>query len=115
MIAVIFEVYPAAGKKQDYLEIAARMRPMLDSIEGFVSIERFQSLTNPDKLLSLSFFESEEAIQQWRNLTAHRGAQSQGRNDVFSDYRLRIAGVVRDYGMFDRQQAPDDSKVALSS
>ncbi len=115
MIVVIFEVQPAVGKQQEYLDLAAHMRPLLDTIDGFVSIERFQSLTDPNKLLSLSFFESDAAIQQWRNLTLHRAAQSRGRDGVFSDYRLRIAGVVRDYGMFDRQQAPDDSKSALSS
>lgn len=110
MIAVIFEVTPAEGRKQHYLDIAAHMRPMLDDIDGFISIERFQSLTHPDKLLSLSFFTNEAAIAKWRTLSAHRGAQKQGRNGVFDDYRLRIAGVVRDYGMFDRDQAPPDSQ-----
>ena len=112
MIAVIFEVVPAEGHKGDYLDIAAKMRPMLDEVEGFISVERFQSLTNPDKVLSLSFFEDEDAIVRWRNLSAHRRAQTQGRNGVFDDYRLRIAQVVRDYGMFDRDEAPADSKTA---
>lgn len=115
MIAVIFEVELATGKQQEYLDIASQLRPLLDTIDGFVSIERFQSLTDPNKLLSLSFFENEAAIQQWRNLTVHREAQSHGRDGIFSDYRLRIADVVRNYGLFDRQQAPDDSKTALSS
>lgn len=115
MIAVMFEVQIAEGKRQDYLDIAAHMRPLLDTVEGFVSVERFQSLTNPDKLLSLSFFEDEAAIQRWRNLTSHRTAQSQGRSGIFTNYQIRIAGVIRDYGMFDRKQAPDDSKKALSS
>jgi heme-degrading monooxygenase HmoA len=112
MIAVIFEVAPAEGAKGEYLDIAARMRPMLDQVEGFISVERFQSLTDPDKLLSLSFFEDEAAVARWRNLAAHRAAQARGRGGVFHDYRLRIAHVVRDYGMVDRTQAPADSRVA---
>jgi heme-degrading monooxygenase HmoA len=114
MIAVIFEVEPAAERKDEYLDIAAEMRPMLDEIEGFISVERFQSLTNPHKVLSLSFFKDEDAIVQWRTLNAHRGAQTKGRSGVFVDYRLRIASVIRDYGMFDRAQAPTDSKEAHS-
>ncbi|MEM9012405.1 MAG: antibiotic biosynthesis monooxygenase [Pseudomonadota bacterium] len=112
MIAVIFEVRPADGRKQDYLDIAAEMRPMLDEVEGFISVERFQSLTDPGKILSLSFFEDEAAIARWRNLSAHRGAQAKGRGGIFDDYRLRIAGVIRDYGMFDRAEAPADSRDA---
>lgn len=110
MIAVIFEVEPADGRKQDYLDIAAEMRPMLDGIEGFISVERFQSLTDPRKILSLSFFTDEAAVARWRTLSAHRGAQKKGRNGVFDDYRLRIAGVIRDYGMFDRDEATTDSR-----
>ncbi|MGB3247138.1 MAG: antibiotic biosynthesis monooxygenase [Sulfitobacter sp.] len=112
MIAVIFEVTPAEGRKDEYLDIAATMRPMVEAVEGFISVERFQSLTNPDKILSLSFFEDEAAIARWRTLSAHRGAQSKGRGGVFSDYHLRIAHVIRDYGMFDRDQAPEDSRAA---
>ena len=112
MIAVIFEVVQANGRTNEYLDIAAEMRPMLDEIEGFISVERFQSLTDPRKILSLSFFEDEAAIMRWRNLSAHRGAQARGRNGVFDTYRLRIASVIRDYGMFDREQAPSDSKAA---
>ncbi|WBU64327.1 antibiotic biosynthesis monooxygenase family protein [Paracoccus aerodenitrificans] len=114
MIAVIFEVEPAEGRKDDYLDIAAEMRPMLDEIDGFISVERFQSLTDPRKILSLSFFEDEDAIARWRNLNAHRGAQTKGRSGVFDDYRLRIASVIRDYGMFDRAQAPADSRKVRS-
>jgi heme-degrading monooxygenase HmoA len=110
MIAVIFEVQIAEGRKETYLEIAAQMRPLLEQVEGFISVERFQSLTDPAKLLSLSFFENEEAVQRWRNLDAHRGAQSKGRSGVFSDYHLRIAHVIRDYGMFERAEAPGDSQ-----
>lgn len=112
MIAVIFEVAPAEGRKGDYLDIAAEMRPILEDIEGFISVERFQSLTDPRKILSLSFFKDENAVARWRNLSAHRGAQMKGRGGVFDDYRLRIASVIRDYGMFDRAQAPEDAKKA---
>jgi heme-degrading monooxygenase HmoA len=110
MIAVIFEVEPAEGRKADYLAIATEMRPMLDNVEGFISVERFQSLADPGKILSLSFFEDEDAIVRWRNLSAHRGAQAMGRSVIFKNYRLRIASVIRDYGMFDRAQAPADSR-----
>lgn len=109
MIAVIFEVIPNEGKKEEYLDIATSLRPELDHIEGFISIERFQSFTNPEKVLSLSFWENEESIQQWRNLEMHRHAQSKGRNEIFKDYHLRIASVVRNYGMFDRNETPKDS------
>lgn len=110
MIAVIFEVVPAEGRKQEYLDIAATMRPLVEQVEGFISVERFQSLTNPDKLLSLSFFEDEAAVQRWRRLVAHRNAQARGRNGVFADYRLKVAHVARDYGMTDRADAPKDSR-----
>jgi len=110
MIAVIFEVWPRDGRQQDYLAMAAQLRPLLEQIDGFISIERFQSLTDPGKLLSLSFFRDEAAILQWRNLEAHRAAQEAGRGGVFDDYRLRIAGVMRDYGLREREQAPEDSR-----
>jgi len=110
MIAVIFEVIPHPDRKSDYLDMAALMRPLVDEIDGFISVERFQSLTNPDKLLSLSFFRDEEAIADWRRLTKHRTAQSAGREGMFTDYHLRIAHVIRDYGLFDRDEAPADSK-----
>lgn len=110
MIAVIFEVLPYPDKRQIYLDIAAALRPRLDNIDGFVSIERFQSLANPNKLLSLSFWRDEEAVSQWRNTEEHRSAQAAGRSKVFKDYRLRIAGVVRDYGLKDRAEAPADSR-----
>jgi heme-degrading monooxygenase HmoA len=110
MIAVIFEVIPSEGKKTEYLEIASQLRPELAKIEGFISIERFQSLNDPEKVLSLSFWKDEESIQQWRSLEMHRWAQSKGRDGIFRDYHLRIAEVKRDYGMFDRYEAPTDSK-----
>ena len=109
MIAVIFEVIPNEGKKEEYLDIAASLRPELDHIQGFISIERFQSFSNSEKVLSLSFWRDEESIQQWRNLEMHRDAQVKGRNEVFKDYHLRIATVVRDYGMFERKETPEDS------
>jgi len=109
MIAVIFEVIPNEGKKEEYLDIAASLRPELDHIEGFISIERFQSFSYPEKVLSLSFWKDEASIQQWRNLEMHRHAQAKGRNEVFKDYHLRIATVVRNYGMFERKETPEDS------
>jgi len=110
MIAVIFEVVPHPGGKQEYLDRAAALRPLLENIDGFLSIERFQSLADPGKLLSLSFFRDEAALAQWRTLEAHRAAQLAGRNALFADYRLRIAGVMRDYGMREREEAPADSR-----
>lgn len=110
MIAVIFEVHPAEGRKDDYLDIAAEMRLMLAEVEGFVSVERFQSLTDPGKILSLSFFKDEAAVARWRTLAAHRSAQSRGRGGIFADYRLRVAHVLRDYGLSDRAEAPPDSR-----
>ena len=109
-IAVVFEVIPADGHKDEYLNIALSLKPELEKIKGFISIDRFQSIYHPEKILSLSFRESEEAIQQWRNLEMHRTAQLKGREYIFKDYHLRIAQVVRDYGMFDRKEVPKDSK-----
>lgn len=112
MIAVIFEVVPHARERQTYLGMAARLRPLLNEIDGFVSIERFESLSAPGKILSLSFFRDEAAVARWRELDEHRAAQRLGRQRIFSDYRLRIAAVLRDYGMDDRAAAPSDSKRA---
>lgn len=110
MIAVIFEVWPASGRKEDYLGIAAQLKPDLEKIDGFISVERFQSLTDPGKLLSLSFWRDEDAVRAWRNQEDHRVGQAAGRGGVFADYRLRIASVVRDYGMAERSEAPGDSR-----
>lgn len=110
MIAVIFEVFPAEGKRQEYLDAAAALRPLLENVDGFLSIERFESLYTPGKLLSLQFWRDEEALTTWRNMEAHRAAQEHGRHGLFDDYRLRVATVVRDYGMFERDQAPPDSR-----
>jgi heme-degrading monooxygenase HmoA len=112
MIAVIFEVWPAEGRKDDYLRLAGALRAELEATDGFISVERFQSLTDPGKLLSLSVWRDEEAIKAWRNKAQHRAAQAAGRGGIFADYRLRIAGVVRDYGMSERAQAPADSRQA---
>jgi heme-degrading monooxygenase HmoA len=113
MIAVIFEVLPAAGRREDYLDLAAELKPQLERIDGFISVERFQSITDPDKMLSLSFWRDEAALAAWRNHAGHRRTQASGRAGIFQDYRLRIAGVVRDYGMNERrEQAPSDSRRA---
>ena len=112
MIAVIFEVWPAEGERNHYLDLAAMLKPELETIDGFISIERFESLIVPGKLLSLSFWRDEAAVANWRNGKAHRATQAKGRSGVFADYRLRIAHVVRDYGMTDRAQAPPDSRRA---
>ena len=110
MIAVIFEVEPHAEHKDRYLEIAASLRPVLEEIDGFISVERFQSLTNPGKLLSISFFRDEAALDEWRNVMDHRKAQTAGRNVLFQDYRLKVCSVIRDYGPNDRAEAPKDSE-----
>lgn len=110
MIAVIFEVWPDPNHKQNYLEVATALLESLTEVDGFISVERFESLTEEGKLLSLSFFEDENAIEQWRNLQEHRKAQALGRNRYFLDYRLRVAEVKRDYSKTDRALAPDDSK-----
>ncbi|GAL06250.1 antibiotic biosynthesis monooxygenase [Photobacterium aphoticum] len=109
MIAVIFEVQVAKGKTAEYLDIANDIKPLLAEVDGFISIERFQSLTNEGKVLSLSFWRDEASVQTWRRLEAHRFAQALGRKGVFENYRLRVAGVIRDYGMDQRSDAPADS------
>ena len=110
MIAVIFEVVPAQGRRQDYLDLAATLAPRLKQIDGFLSIERFESLATPGKLLSLSFWRDEAAVAAWRAQGEHRQAQAAGRGGVFEDYRLRVAAVARDYGMDARAEAPEDSR-----
>jgi heme-degrading monooxygenase HmoA len=109
MIAVIFEVLPHEAQRQAYLDAAALLAPELARMDGFISIERFASLTQPGKLLSLSFWRDEEAVKGWRNNALHRETQAKGRAGIFADYRLRVAGVIRDYGMFERAEAPLDS------
>jgi heme-degrading monooxygenase HmoA len=110
MHAVIFEVWPTEEGRQEYLDIAAALKPRLEKMDGFISIDRFQSLSDPGKVLSLSFWRDDEAIAGWRQVEAHRMAQAKGRNALFRDYRLRIVSVVRDYGMNEREEAPGDSR-----
>jgi len=112
MIAVIFEVHPHPAHKGEYLDTAAALKPLLEQMDGFISIERFESLSSAGKILSLSFWRDEESVQRWRALEPHRAAQAKGRDGVFDDYRLRVAHVVRDYGLHERAQAPDDSRKA---
>jgi heme-degrading monooxygenase HmoA len=106
MHVVIFEVEPEAGREQDYLDIAARLRPELEEIDGFISIERFRSLSQEGKILSLSFWRDEAAIARWRQQQQHQAAQRAGRDQIFHDYRIRVAAVLRDYGMYERAEAP---------
>ncbi|HZQ63179.1 MAG TPA: antibiotic biosynthesis monooxygenase [Casimicrobiaceae bacterium] len=110
MIAVIFEVWPAEGKLDEYLDLAARLKPLLEQVDGFISVERFQSITTPGKYLSLSLWRDEAAVAQWRALEAHRAVQVRGRKEIFADYHLRAAVVIRDYGMREREEAPPDSR-----
>src|SRR5258708_38259393 len=110
MIAVIFEVCPKPEHRQEYLDLAAELKPILETIDGFISVERFESLTEKGKILSLSVFRDEDALAAWRNVPQHRKYQAKGRAKIFQNYRLRIAGVIRDYGMNDRAQAPKDSR-----
>jgi heme-degrading monooxygenase HmoA len=114
MMAVIFEVWPASGRKEDYLRLAASLRAEVEQIDGFISVERFESLYDEGKLLSLQFWRDEAAITAWRNHLKHRQAQALGRSELFADYRLRIAEVVRDYGPTDRAQAPADTQAAIA-
>lgn len=110
MIAVIFEVEPKDGHAQRYFDIAAQLKPMLEATDGFLSVERFESLTRPGKFLSLSFWRDEDAVRAWRTHALHRDGQREGREVVFEDYRLRVAAVLRDYGLRERAQAPSDSR-----
>lgn len=108
MIAVLFEAAPTEDGRGRYLELAAALGPQLAQIEGFISIERFQSLSDPQRLLSLSYWADEQAAQRWRRWSAHRQAQAEGRDGVFVHYRIRVAAVLRDYGRDERKQAPID-------
>ncbi|HTE15283.1 MAG TPA: antibiotic biosynthesis monooxygenase [Burkholderiales bacterium] len=112
MITVIFEVQPAPGKAAAYFDIAASLRPELARLDGFISIERFESVTQPGKFVSISFWRDEEAVRAWRNVEGHRIAQAQGRDGIFAGYRIRVASVLRDYSMTSRDEAPADSREA---
>lgn len=115
MMAVIFEVVPTDGRRQSYLDLAGELVSRLSQADGFISVERFESLSTPGKLLSLSFWRDEAAVAAWRTTEVHRSVQAHGRAGVFADYRLRVASVIRDYGMDERAQAPDDSRVFHSA
>jgi heme-degrading monooxygenase HmoA len=108
MMAVIFEVWPAPGRKDEYLKLAAELRSEVERIDGFISVERFESLYEEGKLLSLQFWRDDAAVARWRNHLDHRRAQAKGRGGLFADYRLRVAEVVRDYDPRHRAQAPAD-------
>ena len=114
MIAVIFEVRISPGRQLDYLDFAAALRQELEAVDGFLSVERFASLSDSNRILSLSFWRDEDAVRRWRTASQHRAAQRAGRAGIFADYRLRIASVLRDYGMRDREQAPRDSEGMLA-
>ena len=113
MIAVIFELEPRESETARYFEIAGALRPELEKIDGFVSVERFESVTRPGHFLSLSIWRDEEAVRRWRCHALHRNAQREGRDAVFAGYRLRVASILRDYGLLDREEAPADSRAAL--
>jgi len=110
MIAVIFEVWPKPEHRQQYFDLAAELKPILQEIDGFISVERFESITEKGKFVSLSFFRDEVAVEAWRNTVEHRRTQAKGRAQIFENYRLRVASVIRDYGMNERNQAPKDSR-----
>ena len=112
MIAVILEVWPADGRRQAYLDLAGNLKAELERMDGFISVDRFESIYEPGKLLSLSFWRDEDAVRAWRNHAEHRATQALGRSGVFRDYRLRIAAVARDYGLNERAEAPEDSRKA---
>ena len=114
MLAVIFEVNPTKEGKSEYLQIAAELRKFLENRDGFISIERFQSLTEEGKILSLSFWRDESAIEEWRNILEHRTAQKRGKKFLFRSYRIRVVKVVRDYTETCRDEAPSDSAKALA-
>jgi heme-degrading monooxygenase HmoA len=108
MIAVIFESWPKPGKKEAYLDMAAVLMPLVEAVDGFISVERFESVSEPGKMVALSFWRDEEAVAKWRNVVEHRRVQEGSRRTVFDDYRLRVAHVIRDYSRNDRQEAPTD-------
>jgi heme-degrading monooxygenase HmoA len=109
MIAVIFESWPKPGKKDAYLDMAAVLAPLVAEVDGFISVERFESVSLPGKMVALSFWRDEEAVTNWRNIIEHRRVQEGSRKTVFDDYRLRVAHVIRDYSLSDRHEAPADS------
>lgn len=113
MLAVIFEVWPADGCQEKYLALATNMKKHLSDFDGFISVERFESLTEPGKLLSVSFWRDEESLSRWRKLEEHRAMQQMGRDGMFRDYHLRIGSVLRDYTLAERDEAPEDSRAVF--
>jgi heme-degrading monooxygenase HmoA len=113
MMAVIFEVWPAEGRREDYLRLAAELKAHLVTFDGFISVERFESLYEEGKLLSLQFWRDEASIAAWRTDLTHRRMQAAGRSHLFRDYRLRVAEVVRDYGPNNRSEAPGDLRTEV--
>ena len=111
MIAVIFEFTPAEGRFPEYMKLVDTLREDLAKAEGFISLERFESITSKGKFVSLQFWKDEESVRKWRNLQKHREAQRQGRAGIFASYRLRVAQVMRDYTMDERAQTPKDSRI----
>ena len=111
MIAVIFEFTPHDGRFADYKALAEGLADDVRNADGFLSIERFESISNKGKFVSLSFWRDEEAVRKWRTLQKHREAQKQGRGGIFASYRLRVAQVMRDYTMDERAQTPKDSRI----
>lgn len=115
MLAVIFEVWPAKGRREDYLRLAAGLREEVQAIDGFISVERFESLYEEGKLLSLQFWRDETALKSWRDHLEHRRMMAAGRAHLFADYRLRVARIVRDYGPQERAEAPSDIVAAAEA
>ncbi|HJA07813.1 MAG TPA: antibiotic biosynthesis monooxygenase [Candidatus Mailhella merdigallinarum] len=114
-IVVLFEVTPTAEGRQRYLELAASLKKLLAEAKGFIRAERFSSLTEEGKLLSMNLWESEDDVDAWRNTLDHRISQMEGRNKLFKKYTITVASVIREYGNTSREQAPSDSNLHLAS
>ena len=112
MIVVIFESWPKPGNGETYLKMGQSMSSLVEGFDGFISIERFESVVEPGKFVALSYWRDEESVAAWRNVAEHRRIQDGSRRSVFNDYRLRVATVMRDYSMENREQAPPDSVAA---
>lgn len=106
MVVVVFEVVMKEGRSQEYFDIAARLRPELEQIDGFISVERFESMATPDRYVSISFWRDEAAVQAWREHAEHRWAQEHGKEEIFADFRISVASVARQYTLADRRMAP---------
>lgn len=109
MIVVLFELQAMPGQNQIYVDLVSKLTPMLEPMDGFISVECFQSTLNPEKVMSVTTWRDEESVVKWRNVDAHLSAQRAGRNKIFKDYRVRVTSVIRDYGLHEREQAPEDS------